>query len=374
MDVNLHVSEEGDYIEIVIDPQPNPVNYKGEYHYRSGSTKQELRGTALDKFILEKYGKRWDSVVIPNVRVADLKQESIDFFIDRGISSKRLDSKCKTESTTKLLENLKLTEDGKLKRAAILLFHPDPEKYVTGAYIKIGFFKSVADLIFQDEIHGNLFEQVEKALELILTKYTKAIVSYEGIHRVETYEYPEEAIREALLNAVSHKIYMSCTPIQIKVYPDKIRIWNDGKLPENWTIDNLSAEHSSKPYNPDIANAFFKSGYVESWGRGISKIEENCINAGLPKPLIENKGSDFTVIFKKDIYNEIDLKAKGLNERQVKAVLYVKEKGRITNREYININNHISDRTALRDLDYLVSIEILKRIGNNKASYYEFIK
>ena len=134
------------------------------------------------------------------------------------------------------------------------------------------------------------------------------------------------------------------------------------------------SEHSSKPYNPDIANAFFKSGYVESWGRGISKIEENCINAGLPKPLIENKGSDFTVIFKKDIYNETDLKAKGLNERQVKAVLYVKEKGRITNREYININNHISDRTALRDLDYLVSIEILKRIGDNKASYYEFIK
>ena len=83
-----------------------------------------------------------------------------------------------------------------------MLFHPDPEKLVTGAYIEIGFFETDSDLIFQDEIHGNLFEQVEKTIDLVLTKYIKALISYEGIYRIETYEYPKEAVREAIHNAV----------------------------------------------------------------------------------------------------------------------------------------------------------------------------
>jgi ATP-dependent DNA helicase RecG len=86
-DVNLHETSQGDFIEIVVEPQPNPVNYKGEYHYRSGSTKQELKGTALDKFLLQKYGKRWDGVLIPNASISDLKQKTFEFFKEKGIDA-----------------------------------------------------------------------------------------------------------------------------------------------------------------------------------------------------------------------------------------------------------------------------------------------
>lgn len=369
--VNLHETEQGDYIEIVVEPQLNPVNYKGEYHYRSGSTKQELKGAALDKFLLRKYGRKWDGVPIPNVSIAELKQETFEFFKEKGIDNKRLDEKSYKDNPEQLLNNLKLTDNGYLKRAALLLFHPDPEKFVTGAYIKIGFFRSESDLQFQDDIHGNLFEQVEKAMGLLLTKYTRAIISYKGLSRVETYEYPKEALREALLNAVAHKDYAGCTPIQIRVYGDRIKIWNEGQLPEDWTIENLLQEHSSRPYNPDIANAFFRCGYIESWGRGIEKITEQCAIAGLPTPLISNEGSDFWITFKKDIYNKVDLSLLGLNERQINAVLYVKEKGRIANLEYLRINQGITDRTALRDLDSLLEKGIFQRVGEKKAAYYE---
>lgn len=77
--VNLHQTEQGDYIEIIIDSHPNPGNYKGEYHYRSGSTKQELKGAALDKFLLQKQGEHWDAVSIPNVSVADLNPKRLTF-------------------------------------------------------------------------------------------------------------------------------------------------------------------------------------------------------------------------------------------------------------------------------------------------------
>ena len=370
-DVNLHESEQGDYLEIVVEPQPNPVNYKGEYHYRTGSTKQELKGAALDKFLLQKRGKKWDSVLIPKVKIDDLKEETFDFFKEKGIDSKRLDKNSKNDTPEQLLENLNLLEDGHLKRAALMLFYHNPEKFATGAYIKIGFFRTDSDLLFQDDIHGNLFEQIENTMKLLLTKYTKALISYKGLSRIETYEYPEEALREALLNSITHKEYSGGAPIQIRVYSDKIMIWNEGQLPENWTIKTLLQNHSSRPNNPDIANAFFRSGYVEAWGRGISKIKEQCEAAGLPTPTFTNEGSDFWVVFKKDIYNKEELSKLGLNERQIKAVLYVKEKGRITNAEYQDIND-ISKRTAAYDLVEMVEkYKILKLIGAGAGICYE---
>jgi ATP-dependent DNA helicase RecG len=371
-DVNLHETPQGNYIEIHVEPYPNPVNYKGEYHYRSGSTKQELKGVALDKFLLQKQGKHWDSVPVPNVAVADLKPETFEFFRKQGTKSKRLDDDVLTESNDLLLDNLQLTENNYLKRAALLLFHPKPEKFVTGAYIKIGYFESDSDLIFQDEIHGNLFEQVEKTIDLLFTKYIKALISYEGIHRVETYEYPKEAIREALHNAVAHKDYTGATPIQISVYRDKIMIWNYGQLPEDWTMDDLLKKHSSRPYNPDIANTFFRIGYIESWGRGMDKMKKQCIEANLPVPTISVKGHDFWIVFRKDIYFPEYLKDLGLNERQVDALIYFKAKGEITSSEYAQKYN-ITDRTARTDLNELLEKELLTKRGETNQSKYLYI-
>ena len=372
--VNLHETEQGNFIEIVVEPQPNPVNYKGEYHFRSGSTKQELKGAALDKFLLQKYGRKWDSVQIPNVSIANLKQETFEFFKKKGIESGRLSKECRNDTPEQLLENLKLTEDGHLKRSALLLFHPDPEKFVTGAFIKIGFFRNDSDLIFQDDIHGNLFEQVERTMEHLLTKYTKAIISYKGLSRIETYEYPEDALREALLNAVAHKDYAGCTPIQISIYQDKIMFWNMGQLPVNWTVDMLQKKHSSIPYNPDIANAFFRSGYVEAWGRGIDKINRHCSEAGLPLPIISYNHSGCWVEFRKNIYNEEDLRTKDLTERQIKAVLFVRENGKITNSQY-QVLNSVSKRTATNDLTDLVNkFGILTKIGTSGSNiWYEIV-
>lgn len=372
-EVNLHETPQGDFIEIVVEPQLNPVSFRGEYHYRSGSTKQELKGTALDNFLLKKQGKHWDGVPIPNVSLSDLKRETFDFFRRKGVKSNRLNEDVLSDSNELLLNNLKLAEDKYLKRAAILLFHSDPERFVTNAYVKIGYFESDSDLLFQDEVHGNLFEQVEKTMELLFTKYIKARISYDDIYRIETFEYPKEAVREALLNAIAHKDYTGATPIQISVYKDKIMIWNYGELPENWTIDTLQKKHSSIPHNPDISNAFFRIGYIEAWGRGIRKMNEQCAAALLPKPLYYYESSGFWVVFRKDLFNEEDLRAQGLNARQIKAVWYVKEKGKITNKEYQELNL-VSKRTANTDLSELVNkYNIFQRKGVSVSIYYELL-
>jgi ATP-dependent DNA helicase RecG len=369
--VNLHETPQGEYIEIIVEPQPNPVNYKGEYHFRSGSTKQELKGAALDKFLLQKQGRRWDSVLIPNISVVDLRQDTFTFFKEKGIKSNRIDESSRNDTPAQVLENLKLYEKDLLKRAALLLFHPDPEKFVTGAYIKIGFFRTDSDLRFQDEIRGNLFEQIEKTMELLLTKYTRALISYEGISRVETYEYPKEALREALLNAIAHKDYTGPYPIQISVYADKIMLWNYGQLPEDWTVEDLLGKHSSQPRNPDIANAFFRSGYVESWGHGMDKMQNLCAEANIPLPKFSCKGNDFWTVFRKDIYNKEDLSKLGLSERQVDALIYFRPKGEIVSSEYAE-KYKITERMARNDLRDLAEKELLKKHSDNKLSKYLF--
>ncbi len=371
VDVNLHDTDIGEYLEIIVESHPYPVNYKGQYHYRSGSTKQELKGNALDKFLLQKNGKRWDGVPVPKVSSTDLKPDTFAHFRKKAVKAQRIEEDVLTDTDDHLLENLQLKENTFLKRAAILLFHPNPEKYVTGAYIKVGFFQSDDELKFQDEVHGNIFEQVEKTMDILFTKYIHSSISYEGLNRVEKYDYPKEAIREALLNAVSHKDYAEGTPIQISVYPEKIIFWNDAQLPDNWTVEKLLTKHPSKPYNPDIANALFRSGYIEAWGRGTIKMINDCIRFDIPSPHYYYDMSGFWVEFRKDKLNEEYLKSIDLNDRQLKALGFLKNNKRITNREYQS-NFNVSRNTASRDLADLVEKGILKASDIKGAgSFYE---
>jgi ATP-dependent DNA helicase RecG len=155
------------------------------------------------------------------------------------------------------------------------------------------------------------------------------------------------------------------------VYGDKIIFWNEGQLPENWTVENLLVKHPSKPYNPDIANALFRSGYIESWGRGTLKMINECLQFGIPKPNYFYDMSGFWVEFRKDNLSLEYFKSLGFNERQIQAIKYVKEKGKITNGEY-QVNYGVARNTATRDLAELVEKGILKSSESKGAgSYYE---
>ena len=182
-------------------------------------------------------------------------------------------------------------------------------------------------------------------------------------------EYPKDAVREALLNAIAHKDYSGGVPIQISVYTDKIIIWNEGQLPENWTVKNLLEKHASRPYNPDIENALFCSGYIESWGRGTLKIIRECKQAGIPEPVFSYDSSDISVEFRKDICNEKYLQSLNLKDSQVKAVLFTKEKGKLTNSDYQTLND-VSRETATRDLKQLIDKQLIKPSGQKGAGAF----
>ena len=192
-EVNLHDENGKEYIEIGVEPYTFPISYYGQYYYRSGSTNQLLTGIALQEFLNRKSGVTWDASPVPNVSIDDLSDKAIKLFKERAARKKRIDNAILEDSNEVIMKNLRLYDNGYLNQAAVLLFHDNPEKYINGAYIKIGFFETDTELRFQDEVHGSLIEQVDKAVELLKLKYMKAWISYEGIQRVETYPYPDEA-------------------------------------------------------------------------------------------------------------------------------------------------------------------------------------
>ncbi len=377
VDVNLRVERGRDLIEIVVGPYPHPVSYKGGYYYRSGSTKQELKGAALDKFLLEKQGKHWDGVPVPRIGVADFKEESFNIFRAKAAKSGRVSDEVLAESNASLIDNLNLKEGNYLKRAAILLFHHDPEKWVVGAYIKIGYFRTDADLLYQDDIHGSLFVQAERAMDLLLTKYLKAAISYEGISRVERYPFPKAALREALLNAIVHKDYGGGSPIQISVYDNRIYFWNDGQLPENWTIAQLLSKHASKPFNPLIANAFFRAGMIESWGRGIEKINQECRAAGVPLPEYRTDASGLMVQFRTDVRpnGKVTEKTpqktpqKTLQKTPDRIVALLRTNGSLSIKELAGQIGK-SPSAVQRALNKLQGQRIIERIGPDKGGHW----
>lgn len=367
VDVNLLEKNGLEYIEIDIPSYSNPINYKGQYHYRSGSTKQELKGAALNHFILQKTGRHWDEFPVQRVRIEDLSIDALNRFRKEAVRSSRVDEGVLKDKTEHLLQDLRLIDDeGCLNRAALLLFHPDPEKFVFGAYIKIGFFRDdKGNLEFQDEVHGPLMEQVDKAMDLIRTKYLIYRISYDGISRRETAQFPMEAVRESLMNAVAHKDYASGVPIQISIFPDHITFWNAGQLPDNWTIDSLFESHPSSPYNPIIANAFFRSGDIESWGRGYKRILEAVSAYNLLPPKLDMM-SGLMITYYTDIRSQ--LSAEKVDERFIPIIEYAARNGSVTNADVQRILK-TNRSTAYRLLQHMGSwLEMNGVTGKN--TYY----
>lgn len=296
-DVNKKTKDGKDYVEICVEPSSYPVNYHGEYHYRSGATKQQLKGFALTEFIRNKTGFLWDAVPVDNIGIEDLDQDSIEIFKREALRKQRMEKEDLDIPNDELMDHLDLLVDGKLKRAAVMLFYRKPGRIITGSYVKIGKFGEGSDLQYQDTVEGSLFNIADKVIDLIYTKYLKARITYEHDVRVETYPFPREGVREAIYNALGHNNYAASIPIQIRIEDDAMYISNNCILPKNWTVDTLMKPHKSEPFNPSIAHVFYRAGYIEAWGRGIQKICEACQELGTPDPEYKVLGDDITVKF-----------------------------------------------------------------------------
>ncbi|MFO8078021.1 MAG: ATP-binding protein [Thermoplasmatota archaeon] len=251
------------------------------------------------------------------------------------------------------------------------MFTKEPQRFFLQCEIKCGRFKGTTTKEFIDmaEFSGPVHEQVDNAEKFVMKNIRKAAWIEPGkVERQEKWEYPLDAVREAITNAVVHRDYQTTSKTQVRIFDDRIEIWNPGTLPEGWTIETLKKEHESKPFNPLLAKLLFLIGYIEEWGRGTVDMIEDTLNHGLLEPEFEDTGTAIVVIFRKSITKEF-LKEKGLNDRQIESVEYLKENERIKRKTYSDIFD-IGATTAYKELDEMIEKGILGRRGEGRATHY----
>ena len=396
VDVNLHEQDGLDYIEVVVEPSNIPINYKGKYYYRSGSTMQELRGPALQQFVLKKMGHSWDDIANERATLDDIDRGAIDFFLKNGVKANRIPEEQLNDSTKDVLTNLHLMDgEGHLKNAALLLFGKDPLKFFTSVRFKIGRFgNDEGDLLIQDVIEGNIIQMADRVLDVLKAKYLVSLVRFEGMRRYEKLEVPVEALREILYNSICHKDYMG-PDIQMHVYDDHVEIWNEGELPEGYNEKMLYGKHSSKPRNRNIADTMFKAGFIDTWGRGYKKIREGFNAAGLPIPSVKSEFGGTTVSFqrgydvakgRKNVTSDVTSGGSGvvsdvvsdvvsgvvsvsqvqLSERQKEICKLIKNDSFISAQQMSEVLS-VVHRTIQRDLAAMQKMGVLLREGNTSA-------
>jgi len=372
VDVHLLKDSGKEYLEVVVPQSSVPIAYKGIYYVKSGSTKQELKGAELQYFILKKMGRTFDELPAEGAGLNDIDEKVVRKFLRKAIFANRLSPEAETDDLQNILLNLKLlTESGKIKTAAILLFGKDPLRFYSSVTFKIGRFgDSDHDLRFQDVIEGNIFEMPDKVIEILRAKYLVSPIRYEGLLRIEELEYPEIALREAILNAIIHKDYTG-VHIQLSVYNDKMILWNPGKLPEEISIEKLRQKHPSIPRNRQVADIFFKAGYIEAWGRGIEKIYDGFLKAGKPKPVFEDlAGGMQLTMYKGKADNVADNVVENVVDNEGAILVLLMKKNNSSARELSDYLN-ISTRTVQRALKSLIEKGLIKRIGPAKGGHWE---
>jgi ATP-dependent DNA helicase RecG len=343
----------------------------GRPYKRVGKSTLLMSKDEYERVILEKHKDKlyFDSQICKEATLGDIDNIKVKRFLERASFERRLDINPDI-NPKETLGKLNLIKKDKLTNAAILLFGKNPQKFFLQAETRCARFKGTEPLEFIDMkvFGGNIIDQREDALEFV-KEHIQLHAEIKGTERIERWEYPIEAIREAVTNALCHRNYKISSNVQIRVFDDRIEIWGCGPLPEPLTVEDLRKKHDSVLRNPLIGRCFFLIKYIEQWGTGTNRMIKKCLSSGLPEPLFEEISGNLVVTFRGKITKEY-LEGLELNKRQIVAMEYIKKIGKITNKNYREIFPEISNETARLDLNTMVKKRLLNKRGEKKGVYY----
>lgn len=349
------------------------------YSYRRFGETNKLTGLIYESLIvfmkekgeLDKAG--FDQRICEGAKFSDIDEAKVRWFLK--IARSKRNFPLDIDSSTKdVFIHLKLLKDRKLTNAALLLFGKSPRKFFDQAKIKCVQIPSteVEKPFTSYHIYEeNLFEQVDKAVSFVLDAIKFPVI--QQVHTVQVdrpREIPVFAIQEAIVNAVAHRDYNTTSSVQVMVFLDRVEIWNSGTLPANLKVADLKKPHASHPTNTTLATAMYYANYIQQVGSGTMEMVKQCKAQGLPEPeFISERNLEFRTILARDVFTGEFLSRSGLNERQIKAMRFIKEHGEISRKEYVELVA-ISPRMAHLDLTYMVNKKLIVSVGKGRSVKY----
>jgi len=347
----------------------------GRVLIRSGAENRPLPGDAIRQLAATKSSGDFETEPIEGASFDDLDPQVIAEYREKRAERQR--RPVSTDDMTMLLRAGALTEDGTPTVCGLLLFGYEPQAFLPQTSLIVVRFAGTTlrgpgglpGYSRREEIVGPLPQLIEEAWQVVWEEMRVAAV-VTGLKREEKSEYPSFAVREALVNAVCHRDYrLTGRRIEVRMFDDRMEVISPGGLPGYITVDNIVEEHFSR--NPRLVNGLFQWGFIEELGLGVDRMIEDMVNAGQPAPEFRDTPYSFTVtLHNTRVRKAIPAWESNMNERQLRAVAYVQENGRITNREYHSVCPDVSTETLRLDLVDMVERGLLIKIGVKKGTYY----
>ena len=360
-------------IKVTIPKSEKELHYfDGVPYKKSGSETIVMPPQEIKSSILRTSGFEWDKQICESASLEDIDEIKVKAYLKYRAASRNIPSVLNM-SLTDFLVNIKAVSEGKPTHAGILFFGNDPLKYIRNAQIRIARIKGFEifnDIIDRLDCEGTLWEMVLQAEDFIKRNIRLAGLRTEKFQRVDRYEYPIRALREAIINAVIHRDYLSNADVRIFLFDDRMEIINPGGFPEG-----VSPEKPfHKPVNAVLSNYMYDIGFIEKYGSGIYLESKLCEENGNKPPIYELHDIETKVIFKSQVkIVTVDLQKMRhqlvLNDRQQKTVEYLIERGKITTKEYVSLHD-ISLASAKRDLLEMKKKHVIRFMGSAKTGFY----
>lgn len=317
----------------------------------------------------------FDKSVCPEMKKSDIDVERVKWYLREMRARRRKAALPLSTSPMDLMTHLGLLKNGRFTWGAALLFSKNPQRWSYRATLKCTWCEGVEftrPFLDTDKFEGNLFSLLEQGVDFVMSRISQSRgIRDRGSQVPFRNELPREAVEEAIVNALVHRDWRQTASVDIRLFADRLEVWTPGHLPDDVTIEKLYETHSSYPVNELVLRAFDHAGIIESLGTGIRRMVDACRKNGNPDPEFEQSGPSFIVRLWKDVWTPQRLISVGATERQVSAVMMLKEKRRITTAEYAAQAN-IGIKTAKRDLIHLEKLGVIVSGGDRKGTFYRF--
>ena len=309
----------------------------------------------------------------PDARLDDLDDKAVSAFVRRAREERQF-SLSQGAGLAEVLTHLNLLLDGQPTKAAVLLFGREPQRFLPSAEVRCMHFHGTEiarPVPFYRIFKGNLFEQVDEAVDFVLSKLNRSVGT--RAHSAQApvrLEIPLDVVREAIVNAIVHRDYASNAAVQVSVFADRVEVWNPGELPPPLTPEHLRHPHSSIARNHRICEALFLARYIEKFGTGTLMMIRECRAHALPEPDFVQRAGEIVTTVWRDWLTEKVLAGLKLNERQRRAIIFVKANRQITNGQYQKLTG-ATKKTASRDLEELQVQRVFRKIGRTgRGTHY----
>ena len=351
-----------------------PISVKGRCYKRVGNSNRVMSPQEIAQMHLNATGQTWDQLLVTSAGIDDIDEKKVEWYLTRRETIRNV-SKPQDMSTAAFLKNIKgVSDDGTPTHAGLLFFNKHPQRrFFHNAQLRVARFKGTSvihPVIDRLDCGETLWENVDTAEEFI--RRNIRLLSFRtsrSFQRDDKFEYPLNALREAIINALIHRNYQETADVRVFIFDNRVEVISPGTFPEGVSPD----EPTHKPVNPTLSQFMFDVGFIERYGAGIRMMQRLCREWGNKEPRYEFHPLETKIIFDSPIqentFIEIDDISEQLNERQQNAFFYVQRNGQIATREYAEIN-HISPRTAYTELKDLTDKGLLTAVGKGRGIRY----